>query len=61
MGLGERKDPSSASDLEGFLFNVEGLNDARTLLADIFSILLDIWNLPVNRSQPRIGKIPVDM
>lgn len=27
---------------------------------DFFSILLDIWNLPVNRSPPRIGKISVD-
>ena len=26
---------------EGFLFNVEDLNDARTPLADFFSILLD--------------------
>ena len=27
-----------------------------------FSILsLDIWNLPINRNHPRIGKIPVDL
>ena len=56
---------------------VEGLNDARTLpgkrrvlarqgwageKSDFFSILqLDIWDLPVNRSLPRIGKISVDV
>jgi hypothetical protein len=29
---------------------------------DFFSILqLDIWDLPVNRSLPRIGKISVDV
>jgi len=40
MGLGERKNPFSASDLREVPLNVEGLNDARTLLAGFFSILL---------------------
>ena len=40
MGLGERKIPYSASDLREDLLSVEGLNDARTPLADFFSILL---------------------
>jgi len=31
------------------------------MLAVFFSILLDIWNLPVNQSQPGIGKVPVDV
>jgi hypothetical protein len=38
IGLGERKSPSSASDFRGTL--VEPLSDARTPLADFFSILL---------------------
>jgi len=33
MGLGERKNPSSARPSELFLLHVEGLNDARTPLA----------------------------
>jgi len=41
MDLGERKDPSSISDLFEPHSYVEGLNDARTKLADFFSILLD--------------------
>ena len=40
---------------------VEPLNAARTPLVDFFSILLDIWNLPVNRSKPGLGKVPVDV
>jgi hypothetical protein len=40
MGLGERINPSSVSDLRKALFNVELLSDARTKLADFFSILL---------------------
>ena len=36
-------------------------SETRTPLVDFFSILLDIWNLPVNRSQPSIGKISVDV
>jgi hypothetical protein len=55
MSLGERKSPYIASDLQGLLFNVEDLNDARTLhgkrrvsacrgrageKSDFFSILL---------------------
>ena len=40
MGLGERKNPFSASDLREVLLNVEGLNDARTKLADFFNSLL---------------------
>jgi hypothetical protein len=38
MDLGERINPASASDLRKTL--VEPLNDARTTLADFFSILL---------------------
>jgi hypothetical protein len=45
MDLGERKSPSSAPTSEKLLLNVEGLNDARTPLADFFSILLE----PVRR------------
>jgi len=41
---------------------VEDFDEPRTKLADFFSILLlDIWNLPVDRSHPRIGKVPVDV
>jgi hypothetical protein len=40
MGRGERKSPTLLSTSEELLFNVEVLNDARTLLADFFSILL---------------------
>ena len=40
MDLGERKIPSSASGLRKTFFNVEPLSDARTTLADFFSILL---------------------
>jgi hypothetical protein len=40
MDLGERISPSSVSDLREVLFNVEPLSDARTPLADFFSILL---------------------
>ena len=40
MDLGERKSPSSASDFRETL--VEPLRDARTPLADFFSILLEI-------------------
>jgi len=31
MNLGERKNPSSAPTSEGLLFNIEDLNDARTM------------------------------
>ena len=40
MDLGEWKIPSSASGLRKTLFNGEPLSDARTMLADFFSILL---------------------
>jgi hypothetical protein len=40
MDLGEWKIPSSASGLSKTLFNVKPLSDARTPLADFFSILL---------------------
>ncbi len=41
---------------------VEDFDESRTKLAGFFSILsLDIWNLPVNRSHPRIGKVSVDV
>ena len=40
MDLGEWKIPSSVSGLRKTLFNVEPLSDARTKLADFFSILL---------------------
>jgi hypothetical protein len=39
MNLGERISPST-SDLRNALFSVEPLSDARTMLADFFSILL---------------------
>jgi len=41
MGLGERISPTSVSDLR-VLFNVEPMSDARTKLADFFSILLEV-------------------
>jgi hypothetical protein len=41
MDLGERISPSSTSDLQNALFSVEPLSDARTPLADFFSILLE--------------------
>jgi hypothetical protein len=44
IGLGERKSPSSAFDFRGTL--VEPLSDARTPLADFFSILLIEKRLP---------------
>jgi hypothetical protein len=40
MGLGERISPTSVSDLR-VLFSVEPLSEARTKLADFFSILLE--------------------
>src|SRR5882672_706999 len=40
MDLGERISPASVSDLRKVLFNVELLSDARTPLADFFSVLL---------------------
>jgi hypothetical protein len=40
MDLGEWIIPSSASGLRKTLFNVELLSDARTQMADFFSILL---------------------
>ncbi len=43
MDLGERKIPSSASDFRETL--VESLSDARTPLADFFSILLDLLSM----------------
>jgi hypothetical protein len=42
MDLGERISPSSVSDLRKALFNVEPLREARTTLADFFSILLGL-------------------
>jgi hypothetical protein len=43
MDLGERKSPSSASDLRESHWYVELLSEARTKLADFFSILLEIF------------------
>jgi hypothetical protein len=40
MDLGERKNPFGHSDLRANLSKVELLSDARTKLADFFSILL---------------------
>jgi DNA topoisomerase IB len=42
MDLGERKNPSRDSNFRESLRYVEGLNDARTPLADFFSVLLDL-------------------
>jgi hypothetical protein len=39
--LANGKAPPVLSTSEKLLLNVEGLNDARTLLADFFSILLE--------------------
>ena len=56
--LGERKSPSSASDFRKTL--VEPLSDARTPLADFFSILLSGWpGLALNcarRARPFLGR-----
>ena len=41
MDLGERKNPSSTSDLRESLRYVEDFNESRTTLADFFSILLE--------------------
>ena len=41
MDLGERENPSSASDLRGLLFNVEDSCELRTPLAGFFSILFE--------------------
>jgi hypothetical protein len=41
MDLGEWNIPSSVSGLRKTLFHVERLNDAKTTLADFFSILLE--------------------
>ncbi len=43
MDLGERNNPSSASDFRASRGYVEPLSDARTKLADIFSILPGIF------------------
>jgi len=41
---------------------VEDFDEPRTTLARFFSILsLDIWNLPINRNHPCIGKVSVDL
>jgi len=40
MDLDEWISPSSVSDIRKALFNVKPLSDARTKLADFFSILL---------------------
>ncbi len=55
VNLGERDIPSSAPDIRGILLNVESLSDAKTPLADCFSILLDSRFLrrTVHRSKGR--------
>jgi hypothetical protein len=45
MDLGERISPSSVSNIRKALFNVEPLSEARTMLADFFSILLDLLHV----------------
>ena len=57
MDLGERISPASVSDLRKVLFNVEPLSDARTLLADFFSVLLVDHS---NRYTTVIQRGPVD-
>jgi hypothetical protein len=42
MSLGERISPFSISNIRGVPLNVEPLSDARTMLADFFSILLGL-------------------
>jgi hypothetical protein len=39
---------------------VEDFDEPRTTLEGFFSILLNIWDLPVNRKHPDIGKFSVD-
>ena len=41
MSLSERESPYSVRTSEKLLLSVEGLSEARTLLADFFSILLE--------------------
>jgi len=42
MDLGERMSSASVSELGKVVFNIEPLGDARTKLADFFSILLAV-------------------
>ena len=60
MDLGEWKIPSSASGLRKALFNVEPLSDARTTLADFFSILLDATRPPAYLGQ-RVFDVVTDI
>ena len=62
MDLCERKDPPVLPPSENLNRYVEDFDEPRTTLAGFFSILqLDIWDLPINRSQPGIGKVSVDL
>ena len=56
MDHGERISPSSVSDFRNALFNVELLSDARTLLADFFSILLVPSGMPMLIDLSRVGR-----
>jgi len=47
--LANGKAPTAFRTSEKLLLNVEGLNDARTMLADFFSILLDVKRTDVMR------------
>jgi hypothetical protein len=66
--LANGKAPPAFPTSEKRLLHVEGLNDARTLLADFFSILLDPWVHPFRTvlSQllivaPQVGMVVVEL
>ena len=60
--LANGKTPPALPPSENLNRYVEDFDEPRTTLAGFFSILqLDIWDLPINRSQPGIGKVSVDL
>jgi hypothetical protein len=63
MDRGERIGPSSTSGLRNGLFSVEPLSDARTPLADFFSILLEAPHVyfPQGRLYHRLCQVVGDL
>ena len=60
--LANGKTPPAFLASENLNRYVEDFDEPRTKLADFFSILpLDIWDLPINRRQPRISKVSIDL
>jgi hypothetical protein len=56
MDLGERISPARVSDFRKVFFNVEPLSDARTMLVEFFSILLQSF-VGRNRGRQRQHQI----